>query len=258
MGDEGDRSMIRRRLLHILAFLLAGAAVNVAVARGCAAFVSLGLDNRSFGQLRFGETVVAVFQFRGFGATRIYSSLESYDERTPALRLPQWSSARRVPEPWRMLASVDGAICEDARGWPFRSMKTTFQPVVVTTVARNPGLSVEHGRVTASLPDGSSRTLRSAAWGDGVHAGVRLPERWSRGAADPWIASRFIPLQPLYRGFVANTLFYAVVLWTFLRGPGVARRHLRRRRNLCPECAYPVGARSVCTECGTAVATPSG
>ncbi len=36
-------------------------------------------------------------------------------------------------------------------------------------------------------------------------------------------------------------------------GPVALRRLIRRRRGLCPTCAYPIGESATCTECGKAL-----
>ncbi len=75
-------------------------------------------------------------------------------------------------------------------------------------------------------------------------AGIPLPANESR---------RLVPLAPIWSGFVINTLFYAGLIWCLTAGPFVARRALRRRRGRCLKCAYPIGDRDVCTECGEAI-----
>ncbi len=57
-------------------------------------------------------------------------------------------------------------------------------------------------------------------------------------------------IRPIWPGFLANTVFYATVLWLLISCPFTLRRFLRLRRGLCPKCAYPMGGSSVCTECG--------
>jgi hypothetical protein len=42
-------------------------------------------------------------------------------------------------------------------------------------------------------------------------------------------------------------------LWLLFAAPGWVRRRIRARRGQCPACAYPVGASTVCTECGRPV-----
>lgn len=64
---------------------------------------------------------------------------------------------------------------------------------------------------------------------------------------------RGLPYQPMWSGFVVNTIFYAIVLWLMFAMPRALRRRLRIRRGQCPACAYPIGTSPVCTECGAAV-----
>ena len=69
---------------------------------------------------------------------------------------------------------------------------------------------------------------------------------------------RSIPLWPAWPGTVLNTLLFAVLVGIAARGIAQLRRHLRRRRGLCPHCAYPIGISPVCAECGAALPlTPS-
>lgn len=60
------------------------------------------------------------------------------------------------------------------------------------------------------------------------------------------------PVLPLPWGFLANTLIYAALVFALLalvtRIIGRDRRRLRR--GVCPQCAYPMGGSTVCTECG--------
>ena len=79
------------------------------------------------------------------------------------------------------------------------------------------------------------------------HAIVLGPE------PSPWpsvLAVRALPLQPIWPGFIINTLLYAALLWLLIYGLAL-RRFLRLRRRLCPRCAYRMGESAVCTECGT-------
>ncbi len=59
-----------------------------------------------------------------------------------------------------------------------------------------------------------------------------------------------LPLHAIWPGFAVNTLFYAGILWLLIPGPFALRRLIRRRRGLCPKCAYPMGESAVCSECG--------
>jgi hypothetical protein len=66
-----------------------------------------------------------------------------------------------------------------------------------------------------------------------------------------------LPLRPIWPGFAINTVFYAGVLWLLFAAPFALRRRRRIKRGLCPKCAYPVGTSAVCTECGAAVKAAS-
>jgi hypothetical protein len=59
-----------------------------------------------------------------------------------------------------------------------------------------------------------------------------------------------IPLRPLWGGFAVNTFLYALVLMCVLAIPIAAIRIRRWRRGRCPSCGYPLGVSDRCTECG--------
>ena len=63
----------------------------------------------------------------------------------------------------------------------------------------------------------------------------------------------FLPFRPLPAGFAANLLLYTLIIWSLWLSALTLRRALRRRRNRCPACGYPVGSSSFCTECGGSV-----
>ena len=64
-----------------------------------------------------------------------------------------------------------------------------------------------------------------------------------------------VPIRPMWLGFTMNTLLYAVLLWSLFSGLTGLRRSIRKRRGLCPACAYPAGEPGVCSECGTMLGT---
>jgi hypothetical protein len=71
---------------------------------------------------------------------------------------------------------------------------------------------------------------------------------WHLFSDRPWL-----PLQPMWPGFVANTLFFGLLPFLPIALFVMTRRVLRSRRHQCLRCGYPVGVSPVCTECGHAV-----
>ena len=104
-----------------------------------------------------------------------------------------------------------------------------------------------------------------------------LPEGWycaagwplqcfegQSGLASPrtvWIAPRsmrrsagvyssIVPLRPRWLPLFGNTFLYGALVWVAISGVPWAIRRRRKRRGLCPHCAYPLGTSDLCVECG--------
>ncbi len=78
-------------------------------------------------------------------------------------------------------------------------------------------------------------------------AGLTPPNALA-SAGDFW--KRF-PIRPSsWQAFLANTLFFSLVLLALVRGPLLVRRAVRIHLGRCPSCGYPCTHSSVCTECG--------
>ena len=84
------------------------------------------------------------------------------------------------------------------------------------------------------------------------------------GLTVPWApgSDRLVPIAPVWPGAVVNTFLYAAVLgaiaWSARAGFLRFLHTRRRRRGLCPACAYDLrglGA-NVCPECGTGSVSP--
>jgi len=105
-------------------------------------------------------------------------------------------------------------------------------------ILTSPHIFVESGWPT--------RSMKGSMLPDGSLVGSYLLTQADVGPVD----YRLLPLRPTWPGFAVNTLFYATLLWLLIPGPFVLRRFLRVRRGRCPNCAYPMGESSVCTECG--------
>ena len=218
---------MRHRLPTILIFLLLGVLLDIAVAWGCAYGVGFGrFESRQY-ELD-GEVYWSVLSWGGFGSRRVVSvrpiptgeDADAVDDGAPAF--PAWSGIRGGGEP----PTGSGVLLEaaEARGWPLLSLSASFEtgsplPSFATRVSLG-GVEIRPAADRANVYDASGRTL---------------------------------PLRPVWRGFVVNTLFYAAAAWLLSRMPVALRRFLRGRRGLCPNCGYPPGASAICTECGAAI-----
>ena len=207
---------MRRRLLTIAIFLLAGAVVNVGVAWGIVSYLqTLDID------WTFHETVEL-------------KDPESFKWWTT--HAPDGFASRAT---FVVLSS------------PIRGASI----VVATTVRwrRNGGqaTATSHQAMERLRTGWPMRSMEGARWenaGDRLYRGAVEFGGW--GGAN----LNIFPLRPFLPGFVFNSVFYAGILWLLLPGPFVLWRFIRRlmrlRRGLCPKCAYPMGESAVCSECG--------
>ena len=219
---------MRRRVVIVLMFLLAGAVVNVAVAWGFAAWNPKIVDSDGWTAQLQGAESLWVTQMNSPGSTRLWfvKGILAPPEPTDIVvaeedLLPSWA----VLAPGRGIDAVEpGDIWEtmwDARGWPARSMYCEFE-------------TPQDGTYTTAIKLG----------------GIELPPSRHLPPARARSDWRALPLRPIWPGFAVNTLFYAVVVWLVIPGPFLLRRFIRRRRGLCPACAYTRGESAVCSECG--------
>jgi hypothetical protein len=92
------------------------------------------------------------------------------------------------------------------------------------------------------------------------------PARVLRTMHDAWViarvpsvATRWLPLRPMWPGLIADTLFYATLIMASASGASCFRGCRRRQRGLCPACGYDVRATPAgapCPECGVGPAAP--
>ncbi len=233
------QTALKRRLLIIAIFLLAGAVVNVAVAWGCAAWIDVRPSrprtgwqddaslSRDFGWVikrrdAFGATRVTAMMRRQpinmsmlFGLIRIKTEPQDYEPLAEIL--PRWSALADVSQR-RQIERVTTFAWEDARGWPCRTLRCRWDPT----------------QGSASFSGGISLTPRRST----------TPIKF--------LDMRALPCSPVWQGIMSNTLFYAAILWLVIPGPFVLRRFLRVRRGLCLACGYDLrhGEHEACPECG--------
>jgi hypothetical protein len=114
-------------------------------------------------------------------------------------------------------------------------------------------LSMERRVVGSGWPLRSLRAeLSGVIWNDRILHRFDSEGGYIETSLAPWPENfpRVLPLHPIWPGLFVNTLFYAAILWSLIPGSFALRRLIRRRRGLCPACAYPMGEVAVCSECG--------
>ncbi len=232
---------MKRCLLIVVVFLLAGLAVNVAVAWGCAVtadpdtsitefFVAERIEGPEI------ENFWSVEKGAGIGVQRIAYTRTSrqnkmetvvHRDRRPGvsvqdpLACPSWAPWPPEPRP-----AIRESVVHLAVGFPLQCLH-----------ASNPVVPCRFRTTTGAR-------LRQVA-----------PASWKHALVPPNgpFAGDVLPCHPIWPGFAVNTLFYAVMLWLLICGALALHRFIRVRRSLCPACAYPRGESAVCTECGGAL-----
>ncbi len=211
---------MRRHLLTIAIFLLAGAVVNVAVAWGFGVW-----SNPFHGRYAFdGEHSVGIVEkFWSRGATVVHFLREA-----PPLSdlIPNWGELEEPPPDLDVSWACESRYVYGA-GWPARAL--WCEPIGVIywdeLMHRRAVLLPTHGYIETSL----------TPWQAPI--GVKIPPP--------------LPLRPIWPGFAVNTIFYAALLWLPF-APFTLRRLNRRSRGLCPACGYDLrhGEHEACPECG--------
>jgi hypothetical protein len=211
-------------LRTLLPFLLLGAAVNVAVAWGLGAWSpytnSSGRDASDVELARVAE----------------YSETPKSDETIVATGWGIRNTCTPVRDP----------VLDAERKRFFRPGEygTVFfaTPAVCVIESGFPCLTVKSVHVLHSSKAGAPLLLES-------RGGVLLRNHAViEGHPIGWV--------PVLPGFAINTILCAAILWRsrpLFDAPFAFRRRLRLRKGQCPECAYPIGASDLCTECGKPV-----
>lgn len=175
-------------------------------------------------------------------AWRGWAGLES------VMLTPLWSSRapHRAPEHWDFMLRRWEEIPAAERAAYSRS-----SPDLPSWVVFPPEFTEGHNFHTNAagwpMPALSySATFHSKPFRMVAHGALDL-----RGPNEPH--ERLVPVTPMPLGFVVDTIVWACIFAGVVLGAGRARGWLRRRRGLCPGCAYqlaglPSGA--TCPECG--------
>ena len=229
---------MKRRITHLMIFLLLGAIINVTVAWACVLHCDLTTSS-DFVEL-IGESdkpsgtwVLSVYT--GWGAAHYTSYREFYfntetegdegeffeaepTDPLPSTIAPAWTGLKTP------LYSED--LFEDraieAWGWPMLCLNTEY----------NYNLDAENWELVS-----------------GIDVNLILPKH-KQEYNDPFIDA--FPFRPIWPGFAINTLLYAAFLWIFTLAPFQLRRIIRNKRGSCLKCGYDLNHadHDICPECG--------
>lgn len=235
-----DRTMRRRRalrrLLAVVALLLAGLMVSLAFAA-----VGVLLHHRAGRNIpyeRMDDAFFAGLQRRftappeGFPLVTTHAPLDPRNAR--AARGFAWrvGSADTV---WHQAMPARHTLAVHRAGWPLTCLEGRHWSEML----------IEHAK------DGRSGAFRGGAV---VRDGLReIDARWMSGPARA--ATLDVPVAPRWPGLVIDTALWAAVIGLLLRGPGCARRRFRILRGRCVACGYHLHGLDRCPECGQATTT---
>jgi hypothetical protein len=223
----------RRIIIRVVVFLLLGAIVNVAVAWACVLSLPPQHDHHSFTPNERKMTGAESFGF----LQPVFNDIQIVPTEVHGTTQHRFG--------WRQADA--GSFYDYARdprleiwasytraGWPLHSVAGGIE---------------WDGRVGEATGD-----LDSA----GQYVGaIKVPE-WARprGPGNRNLID-FIPYWPLWPGFYANTIFFAVILWLLWTTPFAVRKWRRIKRGRCAKCGYDLRGtppdHAVCPECGEGV-----
>ncbi len=209
---------MKRRLLIVAVFLLAGAVVNVAVAWGCCMYGQPGLNFNQRVSRSDREWLSAQFPNTELGRGSWAAVQRGFGDEYHHVGFSVQSS--------KPVESVMGTRAR--AGWPCFAM--TYSQFM---------------RMQPDLPrQGEPHKIQTDEKSVGV---IKL-----RG----WLSTHYgftaLPAHVLWPGFLLNTMLYGAVMYLPFALFAV-RRWNRVRRGLCPRCGYPMGESAVCSECGNAL-----
>lgn len=144
-------------------------------------------------------------------------------EISPLELIPAWSDFAQPTDTFLATRGYEHRVL-DAFGWPCLAMWC-------------------EGQRSTTTPGGSRLMNPQGA------IMFRIPRAFHWTTSKPY-RIRNIPLRPIWRGTIVNSMVFATVFWGALFAWRDARRLIRQRRGLCAFCGYPRGAAERCTECG--------
>jgi hypothetical protein len=225
-GHDRTVKGARRFISLLLVFLLIGAAINVGLAWTAAIMFKPGIVERRPVEGPWPSAVpedwpspVIVEVERGFLASR-----ETWSGPSPVPGSPEATAEFRLLV--RFFSSPRYTLTRFGAGWPERSLQWDLwsRPAVTRWG--------EAGMYDVPRP----------VWRTGIRIGDDEPVS--------------LPIMPIWRGFLVNTISFAlaaIFLYTIPSALRCIRDSRRQVQNICPGCRYPrtgLPTDAVCPECG--------
>lgn len=204
---------MRRAALDIPLFLLLGTILNIVIAWGCERYFSIRVVDTNL-------------------IARERRTLFAREESPAGNPEHRWvmDAYTTIGSEILRYAATDLQTEVRRSGWPLRSLACTVE-------YRSDSLSHWTKSIRSGIPISGFNFLSRDVPGMGTATGMQGIER-------------VLPLQPLWIGFLLDSLFWAMALWLLWMTPRWLRSGLWGFRRKCMQCGYPVGVSPVCTECG--------
>lgn len=232
------RIMKRNLFIRIPIACVLGIITTLAVAWGCAMWVDVS-DNLKWAEIQTekpnsNQLQKIIVTHASFGSVReVYKELHAVESTIAVLKTrtntPDSEVAPNYISWANALKKNEGvASIIDARGWPFFVM---------------------YGGFDIDSPDGRGSI-------DKTYNAIILDFRPQLPGNDKTMTP-MIPLAPIWRGFIYNSLIYAALWFFLLLLPQFIKTRIRNARNQCRICGYDLRGTShtICPECGEEVNT---
>lgn len=215
----------RRVVYGVVVYGLIGLMVTVLVAWGFAAWGEVKTIRAvTTSEVFKGVERVSRLDWRARGGHISQSPMYEQEHAGPGLRVYAQ----------RDIGPISSFVTEVESGWPFRAMS--------------------FARFTQQDEDVIYIYSTRRDW-------CNLPVSWPPISLENWWPERRqLPIVPVWGGFLADGMFYGLMVWTMVSVGVWWKRKRRMARFLCPICAYDLrgGLGSGCPECGWARAGGAG
>lgn len=227
-------------LLRLIACLIVGAIITLAVSIACAVWT----------QLQYQESVTVYTRQRRPEPLQL-AFLAQVFHGWP--RTDTWPGS--VPAGWPAIAQLPAYADGSSIAWRTTTWCTSEQHL---TANPPPAATFVYTTTTFGWP---ARVLRldevGRRSGGAFASGIPLSNQGLKEGY-PWPClwdglqrTVLIPRHPLIGGLLINIPFYALFAWLPIAAWQRWRGKRRTRRGECPNCSYPIGPGPLCPECGT-------